>query len=143
MSNVTISNNPLGRHLVFTAKAVREAFEESLSEAGASLGIWVVLTCLSDEGLISQSELAGHVHLEGATITHHIDRLEQLGLVRRKPDPGDRRVRRLELTPEGERLHRLLVVAMRGFEQRVFAGVSEKQKAELRKTLDRISANLA
>lgn len=138
-----MSNNPLGRHLVFTAKAVREAFEQTLHEAGGSLGIWFVLSALSDEGLISQSALASHVHLEGATITHHIDRLEQLGLVRRKADPNDRRVRNLELTHEGERMHRLLVVAMREFEQRVFAGVSEKQQSELRKTLDRVSANLS
>jgi MarR family transcriptional regulator for hemolysin len=142
MSNVTTSNDPLGRHLVFTAKAVREAFEQALNEAGGSLGIWFVLSALSDEGLISQSALGGHVHLEGATITHHIDRLEQLGLVRRKADPNDRRVRNLELTRDGERLHSLLLVAMREFERRVFDGVSDKQLAELRKTLDRISANL-
>jgi len=144
MSNVTTSNDsPLGRHLVFTAKAVREAFEQTLNEAGGSLGIWFVLSALSDEGLISQSALGSHVHLEGATITHHIDRLEQLGLVRRKADPSDRRVRNLELTREGERLHKLLLVAMREFEKRVFDGVSEKQLNELRNTLDRISANLS
>ena len=143
MSNVTTSNDPLGRQLVFTAKAVREAFEKTLHEAGGSLGIWFVLSALSDEGLISQSALGSHVHLEGATVTHHIDRLEQLGLVRRKPDPDDRRVRNLELTREGERLHQLLILAMRDFEQRVFAGVTGRQKAELRKTLDRISANLS
>ena len=142
MSNVTMSNDPLGRRLVFTAKAVREAFEQALNDAGGSLGIWFVLSALSDEGIISQSALGSHVHLEGATITHHIDRLEQLGLVRRKADPNDRRVRNLELTAEGESLHRLLFVAMRDFERRVFAGVSDKQRDELRTTLDRISANL-
>lgn len=143
MSNITMSNNPLGRHLVFTAKSVRDAFEDTLHDAGGSLGIWFVLSALSDEGIISQSALGSHVHLEGATVTHHIDRLEKLGLVRRVPDPADRRVRKVELTREGERLHQLLLGAMRGFERRVFAGVSEKQKAELRKTLDRISANLS
>ena len=143
MSNVTMSNDPLGRQLVFTAKAVREAFEETLQDAGGSLGIWFVLSALSDEGLISQSALGSHMHLEGATVTHHIDRLEKLGLVRRKADPDDRRVRKLELTREGESLHKLLVSAMRDFEQRVFAGVSDRQKSELRKTLGRISANLS
>lgn len=140
MSN---DHDPLGRQLVFTAKAVREAFEETLQDAGGSLGIWFVLSALSDEGLISQSALGSHMHLEGATVTHHIDKLEKLGLVRRKADPDDRRVRKLELTREGESLHKLLVSAMRDFEQRVFAGVSDRQKSELRKTLARISANLS
>src|SRR5947209_8143181 len=95
---------PLGRQLVFTAKALREAFEEELEAAGGSLGAWIVLNGLSDEGLVSQTVLASHAHVEGATITHHIDRLEALGLVRRRPDAADRRVRRVELTPAGIRL---------------------------------------
>jgi MarR family transcriptional regulator, transcriptional regulator for hemolysin len=143
MSNVTMSNDPLGRQLVFTAKAVREAFEDTLAAAGGSLGTWVVLSAISDEGIISQSALGSHVHLEGATITHHIDRLEQLGLVRRQLDPKDRRVRRIELTPEGESLHRDLLVAMREFERTLLGGLSERQLAELRKTLTRIGDNLA
>ena len=146
MSNVTMSNDPhepLGRQLVFTAKAVREAFEDALESAGGSLATWVVLSALSDEGVISQSALGTHVHLEGATITHHIDRLEQEGLVRRQVDPKDRRVRRLDLTPLGERRHKLLLGAMREFDRRMFAGVSDAERAQLRKLLGRIGDNLA
>jgi MarR family transcriptional regulator, transcriptional regulator for hemolysin len=146
MSNVTMSNDPhdpLGRQLVFTAKAVREAFEDTLESAGGSLATWVVLSALSDEGVISQSALGSHVHLEGATITHHIDRLEQQGLVRRQLDPKDRRVRRLELTSVGHRLHERLLGATREFDRRMFAGVSDAERAQLRKTLSRISDNLA
>ncbi len=98
---------------------------------------------LSDEGVISQSALGGHVHLEGATITHHIDRLEQLGLVRRQSDPNDRRVRNLELTPAGAQLHATLLSAMREFERMLLDGLSERQLAELRATLNRISENLS
>ncbi|HET8894569.1 MAG TPA: MarR family transcriptional regulator [Gaiellaceae bacterium] len=138
-----MSNDPLGRRLVFTAKAVREAFEDTLHQAGGSLGTWVVLSALSDEGVISQSALGSHVHLEGATITHHIDRLEQLGLVRRQLDPKDRRVRNLELTAEGEQLHKNLLAAMRGFERKMLDGLGDRELTGLRKTLDRISANLS
>jgi MarR family transcriptional regulator, transcriptional regulator for hemolysin len=133
---------PLGRHLVFTAKAVREAFEETLAGAGGSLGTWVVLSALSDEGVVSQTALAGHIHVEGATITHHIDRLEALGLVRRQADPTDRRVRRLELTPAGTRLHRTLLAAAKEFEATMLAGLSRPRQAELRRALDLIRSNL-
>jgi MarR family transcriptional regulator, transcriptional regulator for hemolysin len=143
MSNVTTSKDPIGRQIVFTAKAVREAFEETLHRAGGSLGTWFVLSALSDEGVISQSALGGHVHLEGATITHHIDRLEQLGLVSRRSDPKDRRVRNLELTPAGAQLHATLLSAMREFERTLLDGLSERQLAELRTTLNRISENLS
>src|SRR5437762_9178295 len=103
---------PLGRQLVFTAKAMRDAFEDALTEAGGSMGTWVVLSAISSEvGFINQSVLASRVRLEGATITHHVDRLEELGLVRRQLDPADRRVRRLELTPAGQKLHAKLLKA--------------------------------
>jgi MarR family transcriptional regulator, transcriptional regulator for hemolysin len=134
--------HPLGRHLVFTAKAIRDAFEDMLRASGGSLGTWAVLNAVSEQGSVSQKDLAAHSHLEGATITHHIDRLEQLGLVRRLVDPADRRVRKIEATPEGVDLHKQLVAAARDFERTVFAGVTDAERETLRRALDRIDSNL-
>jgi MarR family transcriptional regulator for hemolysin len=102
-----------------------------------------VLSAVSDHGIVSQSALASQAHLEGATMTHHVDRLEKLGLVRRVSDPADRRVRRIELTPEGERLHATLLDAARKFEAAVLSGVSRSRQDELRGILDAIVSNLA
>ena len=134
---------PLGRQLVFTAKAMREAFEETLTAAGGSLGTWVVLSALSEVDCMSQAALALHVHLEGATITHHIDRLEAAGLVRRQLDPADRRVRRLELTDAGTELHTRLLTAVIELQQHVLAGLDQPERAALKKTLETIQSNLA
>jgi MarR family transcriptional regulator, transcriptional regulator for hemolysin len=133
---------PLAKHIVFTAKAMREAFEQALASAGGSLGSWVVLSALRDVGCVSQSVLATHVHLEGATITHHIDRLEAAGLVRRLLDPDDRRIRRLELTEAGMELHNRLLAAAIQLERRVMAGVGDAERTLLERTLERIEANL-
>jgi MarR family transcriptional regulator, transcriptional regulator for hemolysin len=134
--------DPLGRQLVFTAKALREAFEDALERAGGSLGTWVVLNALSEQGIVSQTVLAGHAHVEGATITHHVDQLERLGLVRRHVDPADRRVRRIEPTAEGVRLHTRMLGEARRFEQKVFAGLSDAEREQLREVLARIRENL-
>jgi MarR family transcriptional regulator for hemolysin len=135
-------HEPLGRLLVFTAKAVRERFEQTMTAAGGSLGTWIVLNALSFDGVVSQTVLASRIHVEGATITHHVDRLEKLGLVRREIDANDRRVRKLELTAEGMRLHKQLLAAAKEFEGSLFAGIGERQQAELRRLLERIQANL-
>jgi len=134
---------PLGRQLVFTAKAMREAFEDVLTAAGGSLGTWIVLSALSEFGCMSQAALATKVRLEGATITHHIDRLEAAGLVRRQLDPGDRRVRRLELTDAGAELHLQLLAAVIELQQHVLAGLDKRERAALHKTLETIQSNLA
>jgi MarR family transcriptional regulator, transcriptional regulator for hemolysin len=134
---------PLGRKLVFTGKAMREAFEETVSAAGGSLGTWIVLSALSDEGVVNQTVLASHVHVEGATITHHVDRLEELGLVRRILDPTDRRVRKIELTPAGARLHARLLAAVKTLEAEATSGIDKPEREAFRGTLEKIAANLA
>jgi MarR family transcriptional regulator for hemolysin len=134
---------PLGRQLVFTAKVMREAFEDALTAAGGSLGTWIVLSALSEVGCMNQAALASHLHLEGATITHHIDRLEAAGLVGRHLDPNDRRVRRLELTHAGTELHTRLLTAVIELQRHVLAGLGSTERAALQQTLDTIQSNLA
>jgi MarR family transcriptional regulator for hemolysin len=135
---------PLGRTIVFTAKAIREAFENMLASAGASIGTWVVLSALSDEvEFVSQAALASHLHLEGATITHHVDRLEAAGLVLRRVDPEDRRARRLELTAAGLELHGRLLAAVSELDAEMMQGLDQADKATLARGLAAIQANLA
>ena len=134
---------PLGRQLVFTAKAMREAFEATLVGAGGSLGSWIVMSAIAEVHGMSQAALASHAHLEGATITHHVDRLEKAGLVRRVLDPGDRRVRRLELTPAGVELHARMMTAVVQLQTVVMAGLKQDEKAVMIRCLELIQANLA
>ena len=134
---------PLGRQLVFTAKAMREAFEATLVRAGGSLGSWIVMSAIAEVHGMSQAALASHAHLEGATITHHVDRLEKAGLVRRVLDPADRRVRRLELTPAGVELHAHMMTAVIQLQTAVMAGLRQDEKDVMSRCLELIQANLA
>jgi DNA-binding MarR family transcriptional regulator len=118
-------------------------FETTLERAGGSLGIWVVLNAVSDEGFISHRILASRAHVEGATITHHVDRAESLGLVVREVDTADRRVKRLRLTPEGVRVHERLLAEVNALAERALAGLPERELAQLSRTLEKIHANLA
>ncbi len=130
------------RQLVFTAKDVRTAFEAALERAGGSLGIWIVLNAVSDEGFISHRILATRAHVDGATITHHVDRAEELGLVLREVDPSDRRVKRLRLTPAGVKLHKKLLAEVNGLAKRTLSGIPERDLAALARTLDAIRINI-
>ena len=113
-----------------------------LNAAGGSLGTWIVLSAIKDEGIVSHSVLATRAHVDGATITYHVDRAEKQGLVAREPDPGDRRVKRLRLTPEGERTYDELWAAASTFQAQVMSGITDAEQARLRRTLAKIRANL-
>src|SRR5436190_23140256 len=53
---------------------------------------------------LSMRELAERLYLDPSNLTALVDRLEELGLVERRADADDRRVKRLVITPKGPRL---------------------------------------
>src|SRR5690348_5700518 len=57
---------------------------------------------------LSMRELAERLKSDPSNVTGLIDRLEARGLVERRPDPTDRRIKGLALTPAGARLRERL-----------------------------------
>ncbi len=53
---------------------------------------------------INQSRLAALLDMEPITVCRHVDRMEAAGLVERRSDPTDRRVRLLSVTEKGREL---------------------------------------
>lgn len=53
---------------------------------------------------VPMSHLAGLMHCDASNVTGLVDRLEQRGLVERRPTPSDRRVKLVALTSKGRRL---------------------------------------
>jgi len=52
---------------------------------------------------LSPGQLMAQTLVASGTMTNRIDHLERRGLVRRRPDPGDARSVRVQLTPDGRR----------------------------------------
>ena len=57
---------------------------------------------LNIQGPKSQSDIAKRLRVEAATVTRMVDILSKEGLVERSPDPNDRRVNLLSISPKGE-----------------------------------------
>ena len=133
---------PTGLQLATTAKTVGRAFNDALAEAGGSPPVWLVLNSLKSEQRRTQLDLARAVGIEGPTLTRHLDGLEEAGLVERRRDTGDRRAVRVELTPEGERLHAELRKTVVAFNKRLTAGFDEQELSRLQKALVRLQTNV-
>jgi MarR family transcriptional regulator, organic hydroperoxide resistance regulator len=50
---------------------------------------------------LPMSALAEELHCDASNVTGIVDRLEERGLIERRPDPADRRVKLLAITEEG------------------------------------------
>jgi MarR family transcriptional regulator for hemolysin len=132
---------PIGREVARTGRALNRAFAAALAEAGGTLPTWLILLELKRTARRTQLELARAVGIEGATLTRHLDGLEEVGLVRRVAHPDDRRATRVELTEAGEELFLRLRKAAGAFDRRIRAGFTEDELARLREALDRLREN--
>ena len=70
-----------------------------------------------------------------------IDRLEQKGLVRRDPNPEDRRATNLELTAAGKALYPQLLAAKENVQAQFLRGFSNEEVRELDRLLNRLLEN--
>src|SRR3954462_788747 len=95
---------PIGRALASAQKVVTRAFEQELAAAGGSQPTWLILLALKKQQWRTQQEIAATVGIEGATLTHHLDKLGKAGLIERVRDAADRRAVRVELTSAGDEL---------------------------------------
>lgn len=94
--------------IVDNIRRVFQVVNEHSKEAERKTGItgpqlWAIKT-IADGAPIMVSELASRMHLHAATVVGILDRLEARGLARRVRSQEDRRVVRVELTAQGERL---------------------------------------
>jgi DNA-binding MarR family transcriptional regulator len=86
------------------------------------------------EGSMPMRELASRLGGHASNATGIADRLAARGLVERHEDAGDRRVKRLQLTPEGTATRTRLVACMESA-QTPFARLSAGQRRQLHELL--------
>ena len=92
---------------------------------------------LDVEEPISMRELARRLGADPSNVTGLVDRLEARGLVERRPDPHDRRIKGLALTAPGARLRQRLFARLYSA-PRALAELPQRDQRCLRDALERI-----
>jgi DNA-binding MarR family transcriptional regulator len=100
---------------------------------------YAVLSALEAGAAPTQSELAAAVGRDKTRLIPILDRLEARGLLRRTPDPADRRNRVVALTDEGRDLVRSCRAGIRGVEAEVLAAIDPEERAVFVAVLDRLA----
>jgi MarR family transcriptional regulator, transcriptional regulator for hemolysin len=133
---------PIGLRLTRTARVVSQAFERAMADAGGSASTGQVLLVVRAQRWGTQSRMAEAMGITGATLTHHLNALEEQGLVRRRREQGNRRVQHVELTEAGAALHdRLRRVAVR-HDKRLRSALTDADTERLGELLDKLRAGL-
>jgi DNA-binding MarR family transcriptional regulator len=122
------------------SRRIKRLMDETLNERSLTWGEWRVLGMLhrSPEHRRSPGYLAVHAELSSGAMTNRLDNLEKAGLIRRLPDPDDRRAIQVELTDAGVEAYNESTAAQAAKEQLIASALSAKEKDELNNLLRRL-----
>ena len=124
------------------ARLLRRNFNRRAQELGLSQAQWQALAYLSRQEGVNQVTLAESLEVQPMTLARLIDRLQEAGLVARRPDLDDRRAFRLYLTAAAQPLlDRMWALATETREE-AMAGMRDRTKQVLIDALRHMKRNL-
>lgn len=125
--------------LIHSGKLTETQLDAALSPVGLSTAKWGVLRHLIETGgQLPLGQLAAKLACVKSNATQLVDRLEGEKLVRRVPDPEDRRSILAELTVEGRQSYAAGLKVVRNFERQLLADYLPEERLLLYKLLTRL-----
>lgn len=122
----------------------RTLIDHWMKPLGITRAQWSLLSALSrggNDGMM-QVDLARLLEVGKVTIGGLVDRLEASGHVERRPDPQDRRAKRVYVTEQGWKMIRSMITVAEKMNKKVLAGVSDRDLATVEKVLLIVRKNI-
>lgn len=123
-------------------RRLRRTFDTSVEQFGLTRTQWRALAYLYRTPGMTQTELAGQLELERASVGQAIDRLEHLGLVERRSAKNDRRVWQVHLQPAAIDLLPKMRVEADQIYARLLEGIKGEDLEAFKSTLATMQHNL-
>lgn len=132
----------LGWALGVLLRAYSKAANSVLADVPGGPRGYQVLTAVGRSDPRSQLELANHLGVDRTVMTYLLDDLERAGLIERRPDPADRRARRIVATPVGRELGCGLTKRLHEAEDHLLAGLADQDREQFRSLLQRLATQV-
>lgn len=127
---------------VYTAqKALARSLDITLAPFGITSGQWNAMNQLEEHGAMTQKQLAELLRKEQATVARLLDRLVKRDLVKRTPNPKDRRANIIENTPAASKLLVEIEPAVIARADQIAEGISDDDLSIFFDVLDQIRHN--
>lgn len=141
---MTQSEPTLGFLLHDVARLLRKRFEQKAREShlGLTRSQWQVLAHLAKNEGIQQGALADLLEIEPITLVRILDKLQELGLVERRPHASDRRIWLLYLRPSAGPVLESMRRVGELTRAEALASVPDEDRDRLMRTLSTMRENL-
>ena len=135
-------SDSLGTQINIVARSLRLYLEKELSPLGITPSQWILFMALGEKDHQVQTDLAKMIHLDNATVTRIIDKLEKKKLVARKQDADDRRAQIVSLTHAGKTTWRKWNSIGEEVNLSAKAGIESEDLAAFYRVINAINDNL-
>jgi MarR family transcriptional regulator, transcriptional regulator for hemolysin len=142
LPDTTLRDLRLGFLMHDVPRLRRVVFDDFMKPLGVTRSQWWVLAFLSRHDGMIQSDLADMLELGKAALGGLVDRLELSGLVERRLDDIDRRVKRVYLTSKGTHIVKEMSVKGDEMSEVILQGLSLEQRKALTNMLQSVKTNL-
>jgi DNA-binding MarR family transcriptional regulator len=132
----------LEKSLRYIAAILKQKGREILTNYPITPPQFVALQWLLEEGDMTIGELSNKMYLACSTTTDLVDRMEKNGLVERVRDQNDRRVVRIHLLKEGERIIEEVIKKRQYDLAQVLKSFSEEEIVFLEKSLKKLQQEM-
>jgi len=137
-----ITQDSIGCLLVESARVLRKVFDRRMESLGVTRSQWQGLVHLCHHEGISQSELAERLEIEQPSLVRLLHRLEKSGLIERRVDEHDRRIKRVYLGNGSATLIEAIEVERDALREEFLSGLNKKERELVVTLLGRVKMNL-
>jgi DNA-binding MarR family transcriptional regulator len=128
--------------LMATARLVRQAFDLRLEALDLNLTQASLIGYVAEFGPTTQTRLADHLGIGRAAIGSVVDQLETRALIERQPNPVDRRVWLVSITPDGLRVAAAIADVDEVLRAELRRGIGREERQALAWVMTRLQHNL-
>ncbi|SDM24600.1 MarR family winged helix-turn-helix transcriptional regulator [Bacillus sp. OK048] len=148
---MTVENSPkvneeivarIEKDLRYISGIIKQKGREMLSQYKITPPQFVALQWLFEDGDMTIGELSTKMYLAFSTTTDLVDRMEKNQLVVRVRDPKDRRVVRIHLLEEGERIIDEVIKKRQAYLEEVLTNFSLEEIQQLQNNLTKLHQDM-
>lgn len=128
----------LEKELRYISHLIKQKGREILSNYTITPPQFIALQWLHESGDMTIGDLSTKMYLAFSTTTDLVDRMEKNELVQRVRDENDRRVVRIHLLSEGERIIQEVIIKRQDYLRNITEEFNEKEFEQLSRTLQKL-----
>ena len=132
----------LGYQIAHLNRLYDRRMQEALGDLGVAPGQFAPLVMLFEQDGLTQAELCRRINVEQPTMANTLDRMERDELIKRKPDPEDKRRATIHLTPRADDMRARVMEQARQVATQAVKALSSSEQDQLFSLIARLSENL-